>query len=187
MKIGDKVKRKHDDYDFDGVIIGEVAASRGRRFLVIEQNGTGFVQCFWENAMYPDDGFGWADTHGVQIAPVVPPPPPKLTLPFEVFVPVRAVPAAGMNKSKFVEVVRVSHLKATLRECLITEKINAAIEFHFKGLHVGDLDNLLKPTIDLLKGSVIRDDSQVMSFDGTRIKENMPSDGINIKLTPYVA
>lgn len=179
MTIGTKVRRKTNDFLFDGTVIGEVITSNGRRFLAVEQTGTGMVMCFYENMLFEDDGFGWSDPHGIAIAP-----PLKQTLPFHTFVPIRAVPHQGANRAKFMDTVRTTHLKRSLWETLVTDRIRAEITFHFKGLHSGDLDNLLKPTIDLLKHSVIRDDNQIVELAAS-FRENMPQDGIDIKLSLY--
>lgn len=188
IKVGDKVRRKHNDFRFEGTVLAEIVSTEGRRLIAVEQNGTGFVQCFYENMLYIDDGFGWVDA-APETRPVasIPPPPPKLELPLEVFVPLKAIPAAGSSRKMVAEKIRTLHLQQRPRDILVTERVKAEVEFHFAGLRSGDIDNLLKPTLDLLKGSLIRDDGQVMQIASRIIEHSPRGDGININLTKYEA
>lgn len=190
MNIGDKVKHISGAFDFSGTLMGKVRVS-GRELLVVEQDNTRYVQMFHESSLKliavslavkretATLGEEWFD----EIVP--PPPPPKPDFPVMIFVPVKAQPKNGNGGSKhFSNEVRLNYLPLKPLQSLITESVRAEIEFHFTGVSIGDIDNLLKPTLDLLKGSVIYDDSQVKDLSA-RFVPNSTRTGFKVKLTPY--
>ncbi len=116
---------------------------------------------------------------------VPPPPPPKPELPIELFVPVKALPYNASKVNQFRSEVRLNYLPLKPYASLITDSVKAEVEFHFVANTVGDIDNLLKPTLDLLKGSVLYDDNQIKELGRVHFVCPSPRAGFRIRLTKH--
>lgn len=174
MNIGDKVKHQSGSFDFKGTLLACGVTSSGRRVWMVEQEGTCITMLFEEYSLNliscgvrklvvkrirddepeekPQTDLEWFDS--------IKPQPTQSTpeLPHSVWVPIKARPG---KRSGFRSEVRLYYLTAKPYSSLITCDLTAEVEFHFHSESSGDLDNLLKPTLDLLKGSVIYDDQQI--------------------------
>lgn len=209
MNIGDKVKHQSGNFDYTGHVIGFVTSSAGFRSVVIEQEGTKYMQLFAEHSLnvleeakpltrklvvkhlspteaeieaIPQTPIEWFDAIGpsaheraLQHRP---------TLPLKLWVPVKPKSHQAAAIGAFKSEVRLNYLPTRNTSQLITENIKVDMEFHFNGLAIGDLDNLVKPTIDLLKGAVIYDDAQVKELTA-RLVPHIPKLGFQVVLTPY--
>lgn len=172
MKIGDRVKHRASEFKFVGKIVGQFTSTGGAELAAVEQEGSGFITVFGAHSL---ESFS-------EPAPIV---FQKIQLPYEKWIPVRAWPAGSQTRALLAQRVRNEHLPLkTSRDELVTDDLIAEVEFHFLNVRSGDLDNLLKPFLDLLKGSVIQDDRQITSIHA-RILEKMQEEGINIRLTKY--
>lgn len=184
MIVGDRVKHQSGDFEFEGSLMGTVVTSKGRRIAIVEQYGTGFVQLFGETSLtvlekklpvmgelYPDE-----------VPKYVPPPRP--TMPLIIFVPIQPVSGSGNMASAFKTRVKQYYLTPKPHASLIIENVAVEFEFHFKGNEVGDVDNLIKPSLDALKGSVLYDDKQVKRVTAEYFP-NSDKDGFRVKITPY--
>jgi len=103
----------------------------------------------------------------------------------ETFLPVAAKPGKHSRK-KFRHEVRLSHLPEKHVKDLPTGEFMCELEFHFYQYTTGDIDNLIKPTLDVIKGSLLRDDRQIRAITA-KLVEHSNKNGIQIKLTPIIA
>lgn len=102
----------------------------------------------------------------------------------EVFVPVVARSRQGKGtKKRFHDEVRLNHLPEKKWNELPTDDFSCVIEFHFTHRATGDIDNLLKPTLDVVKMSLIQDDCQIKEIHAY-IKEYSSRAGFKVILTP---
>lgn len=101
----------------------------------------------------------------------------------ETFIPVKAVSGAGSMSARFKHEVKLNYLPERDANTLLHGDVHAEVEFHFLNKATGDVDNLLKSTFDVLKGSLIHDDRQIKSVMAT-IKEKSQRQGIKIRLSP---
>lgn len=85
--------------------------------------------------------------------------------------------------TRFKHEVKLNYLPEKSFKELLHGDVHADVEFHFINYSTGDIDNLLKSTFDVLKGSVIHDDNQIKSVQAT-VKEKSSRQGIKIRLTP---
>lgn len=100
----------------------------------------------------------------------------------ETFVPV--VARTGRVQGRvYRAAVRLNYLPERLLSELPGEDFHLDVEFHFKRGATGDIDNLLKPTLDLIKGSLIRDDRQIKTLSAS-LQEYSTKEGVFIKLSP---
>lgn len=107
-----------------------------------------------------------------------------MTIPTQtIFVPILARPKAAALRQGFREEVRRRYLPARAWEDLPTGNCRATVTFYFRGTNMGDIDNLCKPVLDVIKGSLIRDDSQIKELHAYA-KENSPYTGFEITLEP---
>ncbi len=187
MKIGDKV-RKITGYRFFGTVVAIGTKSDGKEFAVVEiepntnAEGLLYIHILSSLEVIPD---GTPTVTGVMSDVLEPvPPPPKPDFPVSMFIPLKALPANASKVNQFKSQVRLNFLPYKPHQSLITESVTAEVEFHFTGTPVGDLDNLLKPVLDLLKGSVLWDDAQIK---GLSAKFVTPSEqmGFRVRLTKH--
>ena len=190
MEMGDKVRHNSGSFAFSGTVIGIVRASSGRRVVAVEQDVTNYVQLFGQENLTVT-GHSLSVNHeqvdpffGEPIVIVPPPPPPKPSFPVDIFIPVTPVPRQAARYAGFKGNVRMNYLPAKPPQSLITEKVKAEIEFHFSATPIGDLDNLTKPVLDLLCGSIIHDDNQVMEL-AVKYMPHSKQSGFRVRLTAY--
>lgn len=176
FKLGDKVKHKRSNFAFEGIVVGHGTKTNGTQFILVEQHGSGYLSHFKADDFYLDDGFGW--TEKVKV-PVV----EKIRLPYEIFIPYRVIISAGEVRNAQHARIRDEYLVQMPRLALVTENLRADVEYHFTSKQVADVDNMLKKTIDLLKGAVILDDRQIKEV-WSKVYENSNESGIKIRLYP---
>lgn len=181
MKTGDRVQHSSGNFIFIGTLLGMVVDRKGSRLWAVEQDGSHYVQLFGEYSLKLLGPGDWFDG----IAPVVAPPAPvKPEFPIIIHIPERAVPHGAVQVNGLRSRTKLNILPARPREALRSEFVKVQIDFAFTGTVVGDIDNLTKPILDLLKGSVIVDDGQVRELS-CRVMPNQPVSSIKITLTAY--
>jgi len=100
----------------------------------------------------------------------------------DTFIPVVAKSGKHLRKG-FHHEVKLNYLPEKPMQELPGGEFHLEVEFHFLNQTTGDIDNLLKPTLDVLKGSLIRDDRQIKSIQAV-LKEYSNKQGVQIRLTP---
>lgn len=98
----------------------------------------------------------------------------------EKFIPVLARSRNGFLHKKF-RTEAALHLPPKPLVELPGGDLEIEVEFHFLMGASGDIDNLLKPTIDALKGTMLRDDRQIKRLHA-QIIETSDKQGIVVKL-----
>lgn len=193
MKIGDKVKHQSGSFNFTGNLLGNFVTSDGRRIWAVEQEGTRYCTLFDEYALNPisvklevqrGDDIEWFNGLSPEAAMNAQPvyiPPPKPTFPVKLFVPVKPLPAQAQKVTLFKNEVKLNYLTKKPFQSLLTEALQAELEFHFFKETSGDLDNLVKPVLDLLKGSIIYDDKQIKELSARFVCPS-PREGFSITL-----
>jgi len=100
----------------------------------------------------------------------------------DTFIPVVAKSGKHLRRV-FHHEVKLNYLPDKPMQELPGGEFHLEVEFHFLNQTTGDIDNLLKPTLDVLKGSLIRDDRQIKSIQAV-LKEYSNKQGVQIRLTP---
>lgn len=103
----------------------------------------------------------------------------------ETFIPIPAKSGKFLRR-RFHQEVRLNHLPEKPLQELPGGDFREEIEFHFIHTTSGDIDNLLKPTLDVIKGSMLRDDRQIKIVHA-KLCEYSAKSGVLIKLTPLHA
>lgn len=184
MKIGDKVKHQSGNFSFVGTVLGTVTSKRGENLCVVEQKDTDYVQLFGEHSLTVFETKLTVESDFFDSIPIPPPPPPIPAFPVLIFVPVKPLPHQAAKAQRFKTEVRQNYLLPKPFVSLITGSVKAELEFHFEGECTGDLDNLVKPVLDLLKGSVIYDDKQVKEISAKFVCPSSKT-GFGIRLTSH--
>lgn len=100
----------------------------------------------------------------------------------DIFIPVVAKSGKHLRKG-FHHEVKLNYLPDKPMSELPVGEFYLEVEFHFLNQTTGDIDNLLKPTLDVLKGTLIRDDRQIKSIKA-ELKEYSSKQGVHIRLFP---
>ena len=174
LKIGQRVKHRAGEFNFIGEIIGICRTKNGGILAAVEEENSHYTALFGMHSL---------DAHDEPVVVKVP-VVRQVTLPYEIYIPVKAIPADGFKRRATQMKVEAEYLQKKPFELLVREKVHAEVEFHFSGTRAGDLDNLLKPTLDMLKGSVLVDDGQIVSMS-SKIVEHSEKEGFSIRLTAY--
>lgn len=206
MNVGDKVKHQSGNFNFTGKVIALATGSNGQRSVVVQQEDTGYMQLFGEHSLnvleearplvrklvvkhFTDEPEYHTNEDWYQDLPATNAHQRSLMarpqLPLKLWVPVKPKSHQAAAIGAFKAEVRLNYLPTRPVTYLITDNIKVDMEFHFNGLAIGDLDNLVKPTIDLLKGAVIYDDAQVKELTA-RLVPHSPKLGFQVVLTKYV-
>ena len=101
-----------------------------------------------------------------------------------IFIPITAKSHSSIGvRNRFAQKVRSEYLPRRPLLALPAIPYVAILEYHFKHDAVGDIDNLTKTVLDVIKGSLIRDDRQIKELHAY-IVEDSSTPGFDIKLYP---
>lgn len=176
MKIGDRVQTP----PIEGVVIGSARRFDGCELMVIETEDKQVYLRQAKDFTVVGEAPAFATAFPDEIQPAAPPPPPDL--PFEFFIPLTAAKAKPLKPGSFFHEARLRYLPERPQQSWIVDPVNVEVEFH--GSTHGDIDNLCKPVLDLLKRSVIRDDVQVKKL-GAEFLRNSPKQGFRVRITKH--